>query len=194
MQKMKADLKRLPVTKKTKYGAAISLMAILLGLAACNSSKSTGDQYEFRTEPSGLTEGSISYDPCVMVTKADAEAILGETVDPAKNEKTPVLGNKACAYVASSQSSMKMVHIFLHPLSLGAEHDMWNGTKEMWRKTGKEVQPVAGLGKDAFVDPSGTLQVLTPKCILVVSVNGFKADAEKADAEKAFAQKALSRM
>jgi hypothetical protein len=169
-------------------------MAILLGLAACNSSKSSGEQYEFKTEPSGLTEGAISYDPCVLVTEADANTILGESVGPAKDEKTPVLGNKACAYLASSQSSMKMVHVFLHPLSLGAEHDMWSGTKEMWRKTGKEVQPVAGLGKDAFVDPSGTLQVLTPKCILVVSVNGFRDETQKAGAEKAFAQKALSRM
>jgi len=172
----------------------IILMAIVLGLMACNSSKNTGDQYQFKTEQSSANEGSAGYDPCALVTKADAEAILGEPLDPAKNETSPVLGNKSCSYVATSQSSMKMANIYLGPLSLGSEPDMWNGTKKMWRNTGKEIQPVAGLGKDAFLEPSGILQVLTSKCILVISVNGFKGETEKADAEKAFAQKALSRM
>jgi len=86
---------------------------------------------------------------------------------------------------------MKMVNIYLGRLSMGAQPDMWNATKKMWQD---KLQPVAGLGKDAFIGPDGGLQVLTSKCILVISVNGFKGKTEKADAEKAFAQKALSRM
>jgi hypothetical protein len=164
-------------------------MIVLAGLAACNS----GSKIETLSGPVAI-EQSTDYDPCVLVTKADAEAILGEAMDAAKDTTTPVLGHKTCGYVATSQTSMKMVNIFLHPLSMGSQNDMWNGAKEMWRNAGKAVQPVAGLGKDAFLEPSGKLQVLTSKCILVVSVSGFKEETQKADAEKAFAQKALSRM
>jgi hypothetical protein len=165
------------------------LLMVAAALVACNS----GSKVETMSGPVAIME-SIDYDPCVLVTRADAQAILGEAVDTSKNTTTPVLGNKTCGYAATSPTSMKMVNVFLHPLSMGAESDMWNGTKEMWRKAGQQVQPVAGLGKDAFLEPNGMLQVLTPKCILVVSVKGFREETQKTDAEKAFAQKALSRM
>jgi hypothetical protein len=165
------------------------LVLLVSGLAACNS----GSKIETMSGPVAV-EQSIDYDPCLLVTKADAESILGEAVDPAKNTTTPVLGNKTCGYVATAPTSVKMVNIFLHPLSMGAQQDMWTGAKEMWRNAGKQIRPVAGLGKDAFLEPSGTLEVLTSKCILVVSVKGFKEETQGVDAEKAFAQKALSRM
>ena len=175
------------MTGSHRYKAAIMALLMVLGLAACNSS----NQATAASEPATPGDSVADYDACALVTKADAEAILGEPVDPAKGETTPVLGNKACGYVAASQSSMKMVNIYLGRLSMGAQPDMWNATKKMWQD---KLQPVAGLGKDAFIGPDGGLQVLTSKCILVISVNGFKGKTEKADAEKAFAQKALSRM
>ena len=171
-----------------RYNTAMMALLMVLGLGACNSS----NQATTASEPVTPGDSAADYDACALVTKAEAEAILGEPVDPAKGESTPVLGNKACGYVATSQSSMKMVNIYLGRLSMGAQPDMWNGTKKMWQD--KKLQPVAGLGKDAFIGPDGALHVLTSKCTLVISVNGFKGETEKADAEKAFAQKALSRM
>ena len=171
-----------------RYNTAMMALLMVLGLGACNSS----NQATTASEPVISSDSVADYDACALVTKTEAEAILGEPVDPAKGEATPVLGNKACGYVATSQSSMKMVNIYLGRLSMGAQPDMWNGTKKMWQD--KKLQPVAGLGKDAFIGPDGALHVLTSKCILVISVNGFKGETEKADAEKAFAQKALSRM
>jgi hypothetical protein len=168
-------------------GVLITIIAA--ALVACNA----GNKIETLSGPVAI-EQSIDYDPCALVTKAEAEAILGEAVDAPKNGTTPALGHKTCDYVATAPTPMKMVTVFLHPLSMGAQNDMWNGTKEMWRKAGEQIQPVTGLGQDAFVDPNGTLQVLTPKCILVITVKGLKGETQKTDAEKAFAQKALSRM
>src|SRR5260370_2692641 len=130
-----------------RYNTAMMALLMVLGLGACSSSK----QATTASEPVSSSDFVADYDACALVTKAEAEAILGEPVDPAKGESTPVLGNKACGYVAKSQSSMKMVNIYLGRLSMGAQPDMCIGTKKMWKD--KKLQPVAGFGKNAFYRP-----------------------------------------
>jgi hypothetical protein len=172
-------------------GRKIAVFAVLVvaGLAACNA----GGRVESAWPP-------LDYDPCVLVTKADAEALLGQAVTSTKSESADPRFLKACVYGAKSGTSTKSVKILLQPrsspipLGMAPDRDLWKAKKRSFQEKGDPIQPVAGLGKDAFVEPSGVLNVLTEKIILSILVDGFTTDAQNADAEKALAQKALSRM
>lgn len=178
------------MTRNAKYCAGVFAMVVLLGLIACNSG-STGNEYQFKTEQSSATDDLAGYDACVLVTKTDAEAVLGEPVDLGKGSGTTPLGAKACGYVASAPTSPAMVNIYVGPLSMGAESNMWEAQKKLWSDRG--IQTVSGLGQDAFLASDG-LHVLTPKATLDVSVRGLKGESAITNAEKILAQKAVSRM
>jgi hypothetical protein len=167
---------------------AVPALIIVLGLSACNS----GPRIQ-ASGPVTTQRQPISDDPCVLVTKADAEAILGDAVHYTSSESSRDRSFNACAYAAKSQTFTKIVEIFLQPLNLGPGHDPWKADKSVSQENGKTIQPVAELGKDAFL-AEGRLHVLTEKWILEVSVDGFTTETQNIDAEKAIAQKALSRL
>jgi hypothetical protein len=167
---------------------AVPALIVVLGLSACKS----GTKIQ-ASGPAVSQPQPISDDPCVLVTRADAEAILGDAVHYTSSESSRDRSFNSCAYAAKSQTFTKIVEIFLHPLNLGLGHDRWNADKSASPESGKAIQPVADLGKDAFL-ADGRLHVLTENAILEVSVDGFKTEAENIDAEKAIAQKALSRL
>jgi hypothetical protein len=167
---------------------AVAALILLLGLSACKSGS--------RTQASGPVvrqQQPIGDDPCVLVTKADAEAILGDAIHYTSSESSRDRSFNACAYAAKSQTFTKIVEIFLQPLNVGLDHDSWKADKSVSQENGKTIQPVADLGKDAFL-ADGRLHVLTEKYILDVSVDGFTTETQNIDAEKAIAQKALSRL
>jgi|SRR5579859_206552 len=166
----------------------IILMAIVLELAACNSSGNA---------PTGSGQASsavsaLDYDACALVTKADAEAALGEPVELGKGATTTPMGAKACGYVATALNSRGMVTIYVGNLTL-AGNDLWEPQKKLWQGQGKGIQPVAGMGKDAYLAPNG-LHILMPKATVHIEVMGLKDDAATINAEKTLAQKAVSRM
>ncbi len=166
----------------------VILMAIVLGMAACNSS-SNAPTASGQASPAG---SAIDYDACALVTKADAEAVLGEPVELGKGATTTPMGAKACGYVATALTSRGMVTIYVGNLTL-AGNDLWDPQKKLWQGQAKEIQPVAGLGKDAYLAPNG-LHILMPKATLHIEVMGLKGDAATINAEKTLAQKAVSRM
>jgi hypothetical protein len=171
-----------------RKAAAFAVIILVAALTACNR----GGRIQARSG-SVAVEQPIHYDPCVLVTKADAEAILGDAIHYTSSESSRDRSFNACAYAAKSQTFTKIVEIFLQPLNEGLDHDKWKADKSVSQENGKTIQPVADLGKDAFL-ADGRLHVLTEKCILDVSVDGFTTDAQNIDAEKAIAQKALSRL
>jgi len=157
-------------------------LIVVAAVAGCNSSQKTAGVISRLLDS---RDTPCNYHPCVLVTKTDAEAILGEGIIYDKTEN--VFDIKACAYAGTSKT--KIVEIFLTPrISRGA--DLWHGMKLGAKGA---MQPVSGLGKEAFFGPEG-LGVLTSNCILKIKVYGFKEETQNADAEKAFALKALARM
>jgi hypothetical protein len=176
---------------KRPYKTAIFMLAVLLGLVACNSSKNSGSALQWDAEEP--KEGPAGYDACALVTKADAEAVLGEPADRGKGDTTTALGAKTCGYVATAATSPGMVYIYVGPLSMGAEGNMWEAQKKAWLDKGIQLTTLAGLGKDAYLAPNG-LHVLTPKATVHITVSGLKGSTANADAEKIIAQKAVSRM
>jgi len=186
----------------------ITLLA-LLGSVACNQSNKTASNSSSSTPSATSTTSSANasssgeLDACKLVTKAEAEEVLGEKVKDAESGPASMRGGSICMY--ESPDSMSARHVTVRVESPNFD---WNRYKEDKRVEGEKMQPkrgyirpVAGLGKEAYF-ARHVLHVLTDHGILTVIVFKDTADAiageqteTKAEAaEKALAQKAVERM
>ncbi len=189
--------------------AALQLTLLAcLGLSGCTQNKNTANNSTSST-PSGTSASSSAksssgdLDACKLVTKAEAEEVLGEKVKDAESGPASMQGGSICMY--ESPDSMSARHVTVRVESPNFD---WNKYKEARRIEGEKMQPkrgyirpVSGLGKEAYF-ARHVLHVLTDHGILTVIIFKDTADAiageeteTKAEAaEKALAQKAVARM
>jgi hypothetical protein len=125
--------------------------ALAFLLTACNSknsspSRSTNTESNSSAPAPASSPQSSVPDPCKLITKEEAEGILGEPVkDPEPNS---LGGNRICDW-----KSVKLhggiapysIHIALTP----EKRQAWDMGKKM-HTDAKEAKPVAGIGDDAF--------------------------------------------
>jgi Protein of unknown function (DUF3558) len=185
--------------------SAILLAAFFFSVTACKSNKaptSTGAQAATSATTSTAATGSnvntaatqtALPDPCALITKAEAEEVLGEPVrDPEANS---LGGNRICDY-----KTVK-VHggVWPYSIHIAITHEpqnVWDAGKKL-HADAKELRPAPGFGDDAYF-LLDDLQILSKE--RAVNINVMKA-IDKPDharaveaAEKAVAQKALSRL
>jgi hypothetical protein len=154
--------------------------------------------------PSAAAAGSSAeLDACKLVTKVEAEDVLGEKVKDAQSGPASMQGGSICMY--ESPDTMSARHVTVRVESPNFD---WNKYKEARRIEGEKMQPkrgyirpVPGLGKEAYF-ARHVLHVLTEHGILTVivfkdaaeAVAGEERETKAEAAEKALAQKAISRM
>jgi hypothetical protein len=190
-----------------------SLIAFaLLTFTACSSSSKTesgppsGGSSAGGNAAGGATSSSSSSADdfaCKLVTKAEAEAVMGEKLKDASSGPASMQGGSICMY--ESPDSMSARHVSVR---VEAPNFNWEKFKEDKRVEGEKMQPkkgrirqVPGLGKDAYF-ARHTLFVLTDKGAFRISIFKDTADAvageeteTKAEAaEKTLAEKAVTRM
>jgi len=189
-------------------GTLLLTLLAVLSLTACNQgskpAKESNSSASGTSAPSSASSGiSGELDACKLVTKAEAEQVLGEKVKDAESGPASMQGGSICMY--ESPDSMSARHVTVRVESPNFD---WNKVKEAKRIEGEKMQPrrgyirpVSGLGKEAYF-ARHVLHVLTDHGILTVIVFKDTADAiageeteTKAEAaEKALAQKAVARM
>jgi len=182
--------------KTYRKSSALLLGTLLVCLEACNTTKSPSSA---ATQPeshnSAATPASDSGLPevCNLLTKEEAEAILGEAVR--EPEPGSIGGNKICDYKTVKVHGGILpysIHIAIVP----EKTQTWNAGKKLHVEA-KELRPVAGLGDDAYF-LLDDLEILSKQRSVTINVlkSIDKPDHAKAveEAEKIVAQKALSRM
>jgi hypothetical protein len=137
------------------------------------------------------------------VTKAEAEAAMGEKLNNPESGPASTAGGTICRYGSPDSLSAKNVTIRVESPNFN-----WAKYKEDRRVEGEKMQPkrgrirqVPGLGKDAYF-ARHVLHVLTDHGILTVIVFKNPADAAAGEetetkteaAEKTLAEKAVARM
>ncbi len=142
-------------------------------------------------------------DACKLVTKAEAEQVMGEKLKDPDSGPASMAGGSICMY--ESPDTMSAKHVTIRVESPRFD---WNKYKEDQRVEGERMRPkrgrtrpVAGLGKEAYF-ARHVLHVLTDHGILTVIVFKDPADAAAGEetetkteaAEKTLAVKAVPRM
>jgi len=175
---------------------------LLLALAACNQSKNdSAPTPQPATSASSSTTSSADSgnsglpDPCTLLTKAEAETILGEAVrDPEPNS---LGGNRICDYKTVTVHGGVLPYS-VHIAIIGEQQQVWDAGKKLHQQSdAKEMRPVAGVGDDAYF-LLDDLEILTKQ--RYVNINVMKSidrpDHARAvqSAEMAVAQKIIPRM
>jgi hypothetical protein len=182
-------------------------IALLFSLA-CNqekkpetSSPTTASASAANTTTSSTTDPDAA--ACRLVTKAEAEEVMGEKLKDADFGPASMQGGSICRYLAPDTMSARNVTIRIESPNYN-----WDKVKEDKRIEGERMQPkrghireVQGLGKSAYF-ARHTLHVLTDHGILTLNVFKDPGDAAageeketKAEAiEKTLAEKAVARM
>lgn len=191
---------------------SVVLLAAILALTSCSSNKGNGSPApgSANATPSGSTATGVKSSAsssddlaCKLVTKAEAEAVMGEKLKDPDSGPASMQGGSICMY--ESPDSMSARHVTIR---VEAPNFNWDKFKEDKRIEGEKMQPkkgrirqVPGLGKDAYF-ARHTLFVLTDRGALRISIFKDAGDAVAGEdtetraeaAEKTLAEKAVSRM
>jgi hypothetical protein len=134
-------------------------------------------------------------DPCLLLTKTEAEGILGEAIrDPVPGS---LGGNRICDYKTVTVHGGVLPYS-IHIAIIGESQRAWDAGKKLHQESdGKEMHPVSGMGDDAYY-LLDDLDILTRQRYLTINV---MKDIDKPnhahsihDAELLVAQKVLPRM
>ncbi len=197
------------------FGIAGALLLSTVFLTACSGSNKklgmdlktgTAVVNEQKTAADSKSPAS-SIDILTLITKADAEALLGERIEePKGNNGDESLGQQIVIYGADSEASFKTVTFSLirtediPKAERNKGHDAAHAfitTKEQF----PSAKPVPGIGGSAFWDGSQGgwtgLNVLSKDTYFTIRVNlgtDVTSDTVELNAEKGLALKVLDRL
>lgn len=89
---------------------AVIVTCAVLSLAGCDSST---DDTRATSAQNPAAHAASLVDPCALLTKAEAETLLGEPVKPAEVSENPAVGAKLCMYNPVDEASMRFLQISL---------------------------------------------------------------------------------
>ena len=177
------------------------LLLVAVGCNQNNSPSSSANSQSGVAKPGA--SGSKELDACTLVTKAEAEAVMGEHLKDGESGPVSMQGGELCMY--ESPDTMSARHVTVRKESPNFD---WNKYKEERRIEGERMQPkrgrirpVPGLGKEAYF-ARHVIHVLTDKGILTVivfkdpgdAIAGEEVETKAETAERELAQKAVARM
>lgn len=160
------------VRRKIRTSAALCTAIVLLG--ACHP--------RHDTHSTSLLPG---IDPCELVTRADAEQLLGVRVKPAERRKTVLMATgRQCRYTAaptaSSTEAVQSIELTVYDnATIRAYDPMFKNAGDYFRRdmnalrhSGTRLVPMPGLGEEAYWQPGpDLLHVLDRGVYLMLEVN-----------------------
>jgi hypothetical protein len=188
----------------SRFSRTFLLVAFFASFTACNVNKSapastSSAQPVTNTANSNTASSAASSDqsnlpdPCTLITKAEAEEILGEPVG--NPEPNSLGGNRICDFKTVKVHGGVLpysIHIAITP----EKQNVWDAGKKL-HADAKELRPAAGFGDDAYF-LLDDLEIRSKD--RAININVMKAidqpnHAKTVEAaEKAVAQKALPRL
>jgi Protein of unknown function (DUF3558) len=183
----------------------IALFALLI-FTSCSKNNATASSSASNTSAtlaSPTASNSNELDACKLVTKAEAEQVMGEKLKDPDSGPASMAGGTICRYGSPDSMSAKNVTVRVESPNFN-----WDKFKEEKRIEGEKMAPkrghireVPGLGKEAYF-ARHALKVLTDHGILTVivfkdvsdAVAGEEVETKAEAAEKTLAEKAVTRM
>lgn len=189
------------------FSRLIAFLA-LLSFTSCTQKNNTATTSSPATSTSTTlasptASNSNELDACKLVTKAEAEQVMGEKLKDADSGPASTAGGTICRYESPDSMSARNVTVRVESPNFN-----WDKVKEDKRIEGEKMAPkrgrirqVPGLGKEAYF-ARHVLHVLTDHGILTVIVfkdvsdaaTGEEVETNAEAAEKTLAEKAVTRM
>lgn len=158
----------------TSWGVSVSAFLLLFALTVLllNIGKSVkaGDQYD----------AVPLLEPCELISKAEAEEIMGTALKEGQYSENTVVGQKICLYEAAESGSFAFLQIsltqdaFMAPKVIAAGQSaktIFSSIKEAF----PDRESVGGIGDDAFLATPG-LHLLKGDYYLTIGAGNLKSN------------------
>ena len=185
------------MTKKIRFTLTILLLASV-ALAGCGGAK-TEETKGNTAQPSSTDSSKPSsgnLDACALLTKADAESLLGGSVKEPTTTRNENGGTVVSQCHYSNEAGDKQVGLLARQAPTSAEAKQIFGTARSASKglSGTDPQTVSGLGDDAYWTDGNLnqLNVLKDEVWLIITTRQGKGD--RLAASKDAANKILSHL
>jgi hypothetical protein len=185
----------------------VAFLAIL-SVTSCTQNNNTATASSSASSTSATVASPTASNPneldaCKLLTKAEAEQVMGEKLKDPDSGPASMAGGTICRYESPDSMSAKNVTVRVESPNFN-----WDQFKEEKRTEGEKMAPkrgrireVPGIGKEAYF-ARHVLHVLTARGILTVIVFKDASDAAAGEevetkaeaAEKTLAEKAVTRM
>jgi len=181
---------------RTKQILAFLMIWLLLLAAGCGG-KTGAPQGDNGAAKDTETARELA-DPLTLLTRAEAEAFLGEPVkEPELRDTENPLGQKICFYAPASDQAARFIQLSLVQNEGMAKNlrDQKYDVRQLYTETKKnftDARDVAGVGDEAFWSTNG-LHILKGNAYLNISV-GNSDKPENLELAKQVAEKALPRL
>jgi hypothetical protein len=146
------DIGKRRLKAAVKEHAALFLLALfgLLFFTGCGASSVTRTQTDNRrasSTPATPVASKLRFDNCSLVTKTDAESILGEAAQVSKE-----YGDGCEAYENADQLSGRRVHLLIGIQGDGKQaFEEYKGMTGVLQKEENQLQPLNGIGDQAYL-------------------------------------------
>ncbi|MBT4512565.1 MAG: hypothetical protein HOC20_10205 [Chloroflexi bacterium] len=182
------------------------LIGLLVIITGCSSGDETPDsdlpladkteesnsEVTSMPEPEGLTLTlTIEIDPCTLITKQDAESLLGEEVGDAWQQEAIAPAGKSCSYSTQEMATSKKATVTIHSSALIAAEGIFDSAQDAYDRHkravlgsdyGKELfQAIDGLGSDACWD--GMLRILQDDLYITLEVASLPVEGASSSEE-----------
>jgi hypothetical protein len=181
----------------TKQILALLMFCMILLAAGCGGSSKTATQGESgAAKDTGTVKGLV--DPQTLLTKAEAETLLGQPVkEPELKDTKNPMGQKLVFFSAVSDKALTFIQISLVQNEGMSKtlRDQKYDVKQLYTDTKKglnDTKDVAGIGDEAFWGTNG-LHILKGSFYINISV-GNTSKAENLELAKKVAEKAMPRL
>lgn len=135
-------------------------------------------------------------DPCGLLTREEAETLMGEQVeDPEQKDTKNPMGQKICFYDMHSSSRFLQISVVRTADMTAQIRKYGQSAAKVYHSTKEMLSPqenVPGIGDDAFWSIPG-LHILKGECYVLVSV-GNTSRPENLDLARRIAERVLSRL
>ncbi len=122
-------------------------------------------------------------EPCELITRMEAEEIMGEKMKDGQYSENKVVGQKICFYEAADENSFAFLQVsltqnsFISPNVLASGQNtqtIFNSIKEAF----PERQDIKGMGDDAFIATPG-IHILKGDHYLTIGVGNINRNKDK---------------
>jgi hypothetical protein len=177
----------------------LGLLISIVGLAGCGGPKTAGTKNTSDKEQSANsgTRAKEKLDACALLTKADAESFLGETVGTPATTHTEAMGNTVTQCRYSAPSGNKRVGLLLRQAATADEaakifKQARDASKEL---SGAEPQLIDDLGESAYWTAGNLkqLNVLKGDAWMIITASAGNG-ADPLAASESVSRKILARM
>ena len=149
---------------------AIMLLAPALMLSGCNNSGSM----ESNEESASTTLKAAVLEPCGLISKSEAETLLGEPVMDAEKSEQEVVGMKLCLYNPVNTDSWGFLQVtltqqsFMPPGGL-APSELFHSIQEAMSDSRTDID---GIGDEAFI-ATGGLYILKDEYYITIGAGNI---------------------